>query len=76
MKKCELERRIAELERQNASGNVREMTVAALSNVVNLQQEVIDRLYLYICNIDEGAVDDYTLSQMKRAAQIAEDYKN
>lgn len=49
-------------------------TILALSDVIRLQQEIIDHLYLVISSVDTGLVDEHTLRQMKRAAEISSDY--
>lgn len=49
-------------------------TISALTDVVRLQQSVIDHLYLVISSVDAELVDEHTLRQMKRAAQISDFY--
>lgn len=49
-------------------------TIGALTDVVRLQQSVIDHLYLVISSVDAELVDEHTLRQMKRAAQISDFY--
>ncbi len=49
-------------------------TLMALSDAIVLQQNIIDQLYLTISSIDVDLIDEHTLAQMKRAAQIADDY--
>ena len=48
--------------------------IMALSDVIVLQQNIIDQLYLTISSIDVDLIDEHTLAQMKRAAQITDDY--
>lgn len=49
-------------------------TILALSDVIRLQQEIIDHLYLVISSVDTDLVDEHTLRQMKRATEISSDY--
>ncbi|MBQ7615675.1 MAG: hypothetical protein IJU77_11565 [Butyrivibrio sp.] len=49
-------------------------TLMALSDAIVLQQNIIDQLYLTISSIDVDLIDEHTLAQMKRAAQITDDY--
>ena len=49
-------------------------TILALSEVVRLQEAIIDHLYEVISSVDTDLIDDHTLAQMKRAAEITQDY--
>lgn len=49
-------------------------TILALSEVIRLQEAIIDHLYLVISSVDTELVDEHTLRQMKRAAEITDDY--
>lgn len=49
-------------------------TIHALTDVVGLQQSIIDHLYLAISSVDVDLVDEHTLRQMKRAAEISDHY--
>ena len=49
-------------------------TIGALTDVIGLQQSVIDHLFLVLSAVDPEAVDEHTLRQMKRAAEISEHY--
>lgn len=49
-------------------------TIMALSEVIRLQEAIIDHLYLVISSVDTELVDEHTLRQMKRAAEITDDY--
>ncbi len=49
-------------------------TIMALSDVIGLQQNIIDQLFLIISSVDTDLIDEHTLSQMKRAAEITNDY--
>ncbi|MBP5163252.1 MAG: hypothetical protein ILP16_09800 [Spirochaetales bacterium] len=49
-------------------------TILALSEVIRLQEAIIDHLYLVISSVDTELVDEHTLRQIKRAAEITDDY--
>jgi hypothetical protein len=49
-------------------------TLMTLSDAIVLQQNIIDQLYLTISSIDVDLIDEHMLAQMKRAAQITDDY--
>lgn len=49
-------------------------TIGALTDVIGLQQSIIDHLFLILSSVDPDAVDEQTLRQMKRAAEITDYY--
>ena len=74
MRKQELEKKVMELETELAVTKVKANTIAALTDVTRLQAAIIDHLYMVLCNVDGGMVDDHTLAQMQRAAEITDYY--
>lgn len=70
----ELEKQVRGLELEVALLKVKSDTVAALTDVTRLQASIIDQLYLLLSTIDKGMIDDHTLAQMKRAAEIKDYY--
>lgn len=74
MTKKELEKKVRELETELAVTKVKANTIAALTDVTRLQAAIIDQLYMVLCTVDEGMVDDHTLAQIKRAAEITDYY--
>lgn len=74
MTKKELEKKVMELETELTLMKVKADTVAALTDVNRLQSSIIDHLYMVLSTVDKGMVDDHTLAQMKRAAEITEYY--
>ena len=74
MTKKELEKKVMKLETELTLMKVKADTVAALTDVNRLQSSIIDHLYMVLSTVDKGMVDDHTLAQMKRAAEITEYY--
>lgn len=74
MSNKDLEKKVKELEKELSLIRLKADTVAALTDVTKLQASIIDHLYMMLCTIDKGMIDDHTLDQMKRAAEIGDHY--